>query len=123
MLTFRKSLVAAIFLVACILLLRSSSSSSSAAAIPNVQPISPEELAQPGIKTDEKHSQGQKKNTVQQLPLQPAPTAPLRDRLRYHFPYDLNGKFPAYIWQTWKYDPSSVWFIDDLRSPEASWTE
>lgn len=123
MLTFRKSLIAAIFLIICILLLRSSSSSSSAAAIPNVQPISPEELAKPGSKTDEKHSQGQKKETVQQLPLQPAPTAPLRDRLRYHFPYDLNGKFPAYIWQTWKYEPSSVWFIDDLRSPEASWTE
>lgn len=114
MLTFRKSLIAAIFLVACILVLRSSHSSSSS-SITDVPPSTPHEIV------NEKFLP--KKGTVQQLPLQPAPTAPLRDRLRYHFPYDISNKFPAYIWQTWKYDPSSFWFIDDLRAPEASWTE
>ena len=119
MLTFRKALIAAVFLLTCVLLLRSSSSSSP--SISDAQPISPEEL---GSRPDGKQSQRPpEKGTVQQLPLQPPATASLRDRLRYHFPYDLDGKFPAYIWQTWKYDPSSVWFIDDLRAPEASWTE
>ncbi|KAJ5494975.1 Initiation-specific alpha-1-6-mannosyltransferase [Penicillium diatomitis] len=48
--------------------------------------------------------------------------APLHNRLRYQFPYDLRSRFPAYIWQTWKYDPSSMWFTDSLRESEASWT-
>lgn len=117
MLTFRKSLIAAIFLVACILVLRSSHSSSSfsSSSITDIPPITPDEIVN--------EESLPKKGTVQQLPLQPAPTAPLRDRLRYHFPYDISNRFPAYIWQTWKYDPSSFWFIDDLRAPEASWTE
>lgn len=48
---------------------------------------------------------------------------PLRDRLRYYFPYDLDTKFPAYIWQTWKTNPSSGAFEEGLRGKEASWTE
>jgi alpha 1,6-mannosyltransferase len=48
---------------------------------------------------------------------------PLRERLRYQFPYDLESKFPAFIWQTWKYSPSSGDFGEDLRPLEASWTE
>lgn len=51
-----------------------------------------------------------------------SPTAPLRDRLRYQFPYDLQRSFPAYIWQTWKYSPASSHFSDELRGTEASWT-
>ncbi|KAJ5322679.1 hypothetical protein N7452_010968 [Penicillium brevicompactum] len=58
-----------------------------------------------------------------QLPLGASPTAPLRERLRYQFPYEMDQHFPAYIWQTWKYNPSSMWFDEDLRGPEASWTE
>lgn len=48
---------------------------------------------------------------------------PLRERLRYQFPYDLESKFPAYIWQTWKYSPSSGEFGEELRPLEATWTE
>ncbi|KAJ6107814.1 hypothetical protein N7523_009137 [Penicillium sp. IBT 18751x] len=58
-----------------------------------------------------------------QLPFGSSPTAPLRDRLRYQFPYDLERSFPAYIWQTWKYTPASTWFEERLRDSEASWTE
>ena len=47
----------------------------------------------------------------------------LRDDLQYQFPYDREGKFPAYIWQTWKYQPSSGEFGDSFRPAEASWTE
>ncbi|KAI9653139.1 MAG: membrane-bound alpha-1,6- mannosyltransferase Initiation-specific [Bathelium mastoideum] len=48
---------------------------------------------------------------------------PLREQLAYQFPYDPEGKFPAYIWQTWKHSPSSGEFADNLRPAEASWTE
>ena len=47
----------------------------------------------------------------------------LRERLDYQFPYNIDVKFPAYIWQTWKFDPSSQEFDSHLRSFEASWTE
>ena len=56
----------------------------------------------------------------QQQPLAPKS---LREQLQYQFPYDREGKFPAYIWQTWKYTPASGEFGDDYRPLEASWTE
>ncbi|KAI9793727.1 MAG: membrane-bound alpha-1,6- mannosyltransferase Initiation-specific [Peltula sp. TS41687] len=47
----------------------------------------------------------------------------LRDQLAYQFPYDVEAKFPAYVWQTWKHTPASGEFAEDLRPAEASWTE
>lgn len=113
MLTFRKSIITAVALVFVIYFLRSSHSSTSSTPIP-FQGRLPNDLA-----TEQQHSIDSK----QQQPLNPPPLAPLRDRLRYHFPYDIESKFPAYIWQTWKYAPSSMWFDADLRGAEASWTE
>ena len=49
--------------------------------------------------------------------------APLREKLAYQFPYDVESKFPAYIWQTWKYTPASPKFGESFRPAEASWTE
>lgn len=43
------------------------------------------------------------------------------DKLAYAYPYDVAAKFPAYIWQTWKYTPADVEFT--FREQEASWTE
>ena len=53
---------------------------------------------------------------------QPVPRT-LREQLQFQFPYDREGKFPAYIWQTWKYTPASGEFADSFRPAEASWTE
>ncbi|KAI9754581.1 MAG: membrane-bound alpha-1,6- mannosyltransferase Initiation-specific [Lichina confinis] len=47
----------------------------------------------------------------------------LKDQLAYRFPYDVEAKFPAYIWQTWKDTPASGKFPEQLRPKEASWTE
>lgn len=58
-----------------------------------------------------------------QMPLEDLRTQPLRKQLAYSFPYDPESKFPAYIWQTWKYDPSSGKFGEEFRPSEASWTE
>ncbi|EKD14328.1 uncharacterized protein L3040_008320 [Drepanopeziza brunnea f. sp. 'multigermtubi'] len=49
--------------------------------------------------------------------------ASLSERLAYQFPYDVETKFPAYIWQTWKYTPASADFGENFRPAEASWTE
>ncbi|KAH8594056.1 nucleotide-diphospho-sugar transferase [Bisporella sp. PMI_857] len=49
--------------------------------------------------------------------------APLREKLLYQFPYDSEQKFPAYIWQTWKYTPASGHFGESFRPAEASWSE
>lgn len=47
----------------------------------------------------------------------------LIEKLTYQFPYDLETKFPAYIWQTWKTTPSSGQFEEIFRPAEASWSE
>ncbi|KAK6504950.1 membrane-bound alpha-1,6- mannosyltransferase Initiation-specific [Arthrobotrys musiformis] len=47
---------------------------------------------------------------------------PLRDQLAYQFPYDVSNKFPAFIWQTWKYTVANPRFADGYRPLEASWT-
>ncbi|KAL9609768.1 MAG: hypothetical protein Q9167_005480 [Letrouitia subvulpina] len=65
---------------------------------------------------------GDKVSSNQQPITQPLPKS-LREQLQYQFPYDLEGKFPAYIWQTWKYTPASGEFTDNFRAAEASWTE
>lgn len=57
-----------------------------------------------------------------QISMQDLRSKPLRDQLEYQFPYDPTSKFPAYIWQTWKYTPSSGQFDEAFREPEASWT-
>jgi alpha 1,6-mannosyltransferase len=43
------------------------------------------------------------------------------DKLAYAYPYDVEAKFPAYIWQTWKYTPAHGKFA--FREQEASWSE
>ncbi|RDA95326.1 hypothetical protein CP533_3443 [Ophiocordyceps camponoti-saundersi (nom. inval.)] len=43
-----------------------------------------------------------------------------QDKLAYAYPYDLTEKFPAYVWQTWKFTPADEGF--DFRDQEASWT-
>ncbi|KAG9234104.1 putative initiation-specific alpha-1,6-mannosyltransferase [Amylocarpus encephaloides] len=65
---------------------------------------------------------GKKPKTAQQ-PLHDFAAAPLRDKLAYQFPYDVESKFPAYIWQTWKYTPASGEFGESFRPAEASWSE
>ncbi|KAG8625394.1 hypothetical protein KVT40_007145 [Elsinoe batatas] len=58
-----------------------------------------------------------------QVPLADIRARPLRQQLAYAFPYDLEGKFPGYIWQTWKYTPADRGFSKAYRAYEATWTE
>ncbi|RMZ88951.1 hypothetical protein DV736_g3826, partial [Chaetothyriales sp. CBS 134916] len=58
-----------------------------------------------------------------QQPIPDLSQRPMRERLAYHFPYDVGQKFPAYIWQTWKSSPASGDFDERLRPFESSWSE
>ncbi|OTA08363.1 GT alpha-1,6-mannosyltransferase [Trichoderma parareesei] len=42
------------------------------------------------------------------------------DKLAYAYEYDIESKFPAYIWQTWRKTPSEGDF--EFREQEASWS-
>lgn len=59
----------------------------------------------------------------EQQPLHDLTQEPLSKRLEYFFPYDRKGKFPMFVWQTWKVGPSSGQFEEHLRPLEASWSE
>lgn len=117
--TFRKFVFAVISLITFIYLLRSTRPTTDIPGAPGykkAQDIFAEEqelLLNPKKKA---------KSRTQQI-FGPATTAPLRERLRYQFPYSIEPHFPAYIWQTWKYAPSSSRFDADLREVEATWTE
>lgn len=116
MLAYRKSLLAAVCILTLFYLLRSSQSSSIPAIKANPSgPGSSGRSYPPAI-----HSKNKPQN---QQAIENIASKPLRERLRYQFPYDLESKFPAYIWQTWKHSPASGDFDEDLRPLEASWTE
>lgn len=78
-------------------------------------PVSADLRLPPGTKE-------KKPKNGQQL-LQDMSKVSLRDKLAYQFPYDVEKKFPAYIWQTWKYTPASGEFGENFRPAEASWSE
>ncbi|KAL1902137.1 alpha-1,6-mannosyltransferase Och1 [Ceratocystis pirilliformis] len=58
--------------------------------------------------------------TDSQKPLMDTSKMTLREKLEYTYAYDIASKFPAYIWQTWKYTPADGEF--EFREQEASWS-
>ncbi|KAJ5573974.1 CAZyme family GT32 [Penicillium hispanicum] len=120
MLTFRKSLLAAICLVTFVFFIRSSNRPADVPGAKGYKPV-------PKIFEEQQNAIANSPQINakdrQQRPLGTSHAAPLRERLRYQFPYQLQNQFPAYIWQTWKYTPDSMWFGEELRGTEASWTE
>jgi alpha 1,6-mannosyltransferase len=140
MLTFRRALVAAGFLITMLFLI-----SRTHTTKPYQEPLPPKDATevQQSVKDEGQTKTGYAPTTPvstsssakvapavaekrpqpgQQL-LQDLSRAPLKDRLAYQFPYDVESKFPAYIWQTWKYTPASGDFGESFRPAEASWSE
>lgn len=138
MLTFRRALVAAAFIITILFLTtRSTSPSASSAAVefPKAQPGS--ESQQTSQTTASSSSQqapnsnaipngvggGGNRNrpAFPQKTMQDMSQMTLYEKLAYQYPYDVETKFPAYIWQTWKWTPAHGEF--DFRPQEASWTD
>lgn len=133
MLTFRRALVAAVFFIAVLFLTtRSSSPAASAAAVeyPKVQPGA--EAAMQESQTTASSGQkaagdqavqngGHQGGPPKQKPMKDMSRMTLYEKLAYQFPYDVETKFPAYIWQTWKWTPAHGEFT--FREQEATWTE
>ena len=135
MLTFRKAAVLALFVLATVYLLHTS---HSATPTPTKTADDfkadfdgltyPATTGMPANLDSESRSYPPsrqasiRKNDAQQ-PLTEIVTKGLREQLQYQFPYDRAGKFPAYIWQTWKYTPASGDFGETFRPAEASWSE
>ncbi|GAB7359642.1 hypothetical protein MBLNU230_g6823t1 [Neophaeotheca triangularis] len=150
MLTFRRAIVVACVLLGFLLILRSTHSSTqsrirlsnspgptgSYAKNKDIQNKPPPQAASSAIAASKPLSSASAvwngdnggrvalyKKPNPQIPIADLKTQPLRKQLAYNFPYDPESKFPAYVWQTWKYDPSSGKFGEEFRPAEASWTE
>ncbi len=138
MLTFRKAAVLAVFVLTAVYLLHTSHSSSSTSRAAVAETLKagfdgttvPKTTGVPASTDMDKASRlyppprsSSNKKDVAQQPLTEVVTKSLREQLQYQFPYDRAGKFPAYIWQTWKYTPASGDFGESFRPAEASWSE
>ncbi|EGS23006.1 alpha-1,6-mannosyltransferase-like protein [Thermochaetoides thermophila DSM 1495] len=127
MLTFRRALVAAAFIITVLFFITHSSSpspSSSAVEFPKgQQPV--DGLKQPQtLKSDNNAVHGGHNNRPSvsgQRAFQDMSHMTLDEKLAYQYPYDVELKFPGYIWQTWKWTPAQGEFT--FREQEASWTE
>lgn len=126
MLTIRKLafLVAGVFLLAIVVLNQSSSSPSLIRNRPHRNPRVKDQ--------SQKSSTGKTKVEIERIlekgnrPLKSAEEfTTLREHLEYLYPYEgaSGTKFPAYIWQTWKFTPAMGEFDERFRMTEASWTE
>ncbi|KAL8716418.1 MAG: hypothetical protein Q9220_000325 [cf. Caloplaca sp. 1 TL-2023] len=128
---YRRALVLAIFILTTLYLLTSRASSPRSSRDPPTDngaahPMStgrPIGQAQQPPRPYPPPRQANNPKVSGQQPIIDSVGRTLREKLQYQFPYDREGKFPAYIWQTWKYTPASGEFADNFRASEASWTE
>lgn len=143
MLSFRKALVLSIAVLCLFFIFRASHSDSSPPIIRNANDLPiPASLSKLKAEQSQQPAKQQQENTQTatsgesswkapdtsvktpktQVALEVLRKKPLREQLEYQFPYDVQGKFPAYIWQTWKYTPNMGEFAEEFREAEASWT-
>ncbi len=128
MLTFRRALVAAaVFLTFIFLITRTHD--APATVRPPITPVDVPGRDQTGSSrnpsttapsTDRKMPEP-KHRVAAQKTLVDTSRMSLYDKLAYQFPYDVDTRFPAYIWQTWKWTPAQSEF--SFREQEATWTE
>jgi alpha 1,6-mannosyltransferase len=132
MLTFRRALVAAAFFLTIFYLTTRTSTPSPTAPspAPAAVPINDKGKvdsanhasttgATPGSRAGTGGANRHGSPTGQK-PLQDMSKMSLYQKLAYQYPYDVETKFPAYIWQTWKYTPANGEFT--FRDQEATWT-
>jgi alpha 1,6-mannosyltransferase len=128
MLSFRRALVAAAFILTILFLTtRSTSPASASLAVefPKAQSDadSRQNSATTGSSNNAVHGGGNRNRPSPpgQQTMQDMSKMTLAEKLEYQYPYDVEIKFPAYIWQTWKWTPAHGEF--NFRDQEATWTE
>ncbi|KAF2745552.1 glycosyltransferase family 32 protein [Sporormia fimetaria CBS 119925] len=136
MLTFRKAVVAALALLSLFFIFRAHHTRDPSPSFRNANDLpkppsliknkNPPKKEATAVKaaTDKSFSapDAPPKKPKTQISMEDLRKKPLRQQLEYQFPYDVESKFPAYIWQTWKYTPAQGEFDEAFREAEASWT-
>ncbi|KAK7915133.1 Initiation-specific alpha-1-6-mannosyltransferase [Apiospora marii] len=126
MLSFKRALIFAAFLLTAFFLLRRSHGTTadddSVPDLPKNRPADAEKGASSHAKGESvvAGAPGPDKH-VAQKPMIDTSKMSLYDKLAYQYPYDVETKFPAYIWQTWRYTPADEEFA--FREQEASWSQ
>ncbi len=125
MLTFRRALIAAAFILTALFLLSRSHSGPPDAISPKKDPVSDSSrqasttaggaAQKAGFGANRDGSSSGQKTMIDTSKMT------LYEKLAYQYPYDVETKFPAYIWQTWKWTPAHAEF--QFREQEATWTE
>jgi len=121
----RKAVVAALVLVTLFFLIRHTTLSPISISTTDAPPSdqkAPSRPYPPPPQTPPTQALPKSSNKDQQV-VNDLSLKPLRTRLGYYFPYENEGKFPGYVWQTWKVGPASGAFGDHLRPLEASWSQ
>ncbi|KAH7013628.1 nucleotide-diphospho-sugar transferase [Ilyonectria destructans] len=123
MLNSRRAIVAAIFILTFFFLLSRSHESPSAPSTPQAAASNNDAPASNPDSTTPKPAEPKE---MEVKPRRMRPRIDMSDmstdgKLAYAYPYDVESKFPAYIWQTWKYSPDDPNF--KFRDEEASWTD
>lgn len=125
MLPFRRAILCAVFFITAFFLIRRAHAPDAPNPIrrPPPKPATPEHApstsnpaqAQAGAATDHRDRPVPAQRVIQDIS-----KMSLYDKLAYQYPYDVESKFPAYIWQTWKTTPADDKF--EFRDQEGSWS-
>ncbi|KAI6784255.1 Initiation-specific alpha-1 [Emericellopsis cladophorae] len=130
MLNSRRALVAAVFILIVFFLITRSHDSSSGVAPSNTNTEKTSSSNNGGNAADPPADPPAAAAEIPPEKPKPAPVQKPRkdmsrmstyDKLAYAYPYDVDTKFPAYIWQTWKYGPAQAEFA--FGEQEASWSD
>ncbi|OAL51694.1 hypothetical protein IQ07DRAFT_388854 [Pyrenochaeta sp. DS3sAY3a] len=141
MLTFKKALVLSLACLTLFFIFKSQHSPQTAPTFRNANDlprpstwVNPKQAADAKKPSKEDAKQAEKtekafntpdappKKPKTQITMDELRKKPLKQQLEYQFPYDVESKTPAYIWQTWKYTPAQGEFDEMFREPEASWS-
>ncbi|KAK6222002.1 alpha-1,6-mannosyltransferase Och1 [Pestalotiopsis sp. IQ-011] len=120
MLSFKRAILFAAFFLTAIILLRQSHGSTASDEQIVAAPSRKDSSSASSGSTSDHAAAADAKRVPAQKTLQDMSKMSLYDKLAYQYPYDVEGKFPAYIWQTWKYTPAQGQF--HFREQEASWS-
>ncbi|KAI0458152.1 initiation-specific alpha-1,6-mannosyltransferase [Xylaria acuta] len=127
MLPFRRAIVFAAFFIIAFILIRRAHSPDAPSPIRKPPPKPPTAgndvdsvRYAPSASNPAQAGMGHDHPIPAQKVIQDMSKMSLYDKLAYQYPYDVESKFPAYIWQTWKNTPADEGF--EFRDQEGSWS-